>query len=424
MDLNNLINKYLERLKSEDNNIEEYYYNQLKGKSDGTILNHLVTIGKLFETDNQRNESCRNKEKDFTLENNNINLFTEQDLKDFLNCKWWNGLKSGTQKMHANRLKQYFKFSDRTDLKKLLPKRINRKTKQLSKIDLISREDLDQILKVCNLQYRTLIMVMYEGALRIDEVLNITRKDIRFNGGYATLKIVKSKTRRRDVPLIESIPYIKEYLEINDFQSKDLLFNFSSNVIVNNYLRFIIKKLTNKFPEQWNGRKLYPHLFRHSRLTELARTKLNEAQIRQFAGWSAGSTMAKVYFHLNDDDVINILTDEAVEVPKQEPKKPKICPICRTENAQENFFCWKCNNIIKEGDEKEIAVKLITQPYEIEAIKKENKELKDEVKELRQRIEKLVEISPQLFSLAKRMMIKEIPEKNIEISETDYYPIE
>ena len=376
-------NKYLERLKSKDNNIENYYYKELKGLSEGAILNHLISISKLFETEKQRSESCRNKNKDFNLNHSNINQLTLQDIKDFLDSDWWNNLSGGTQKMHINRIKKYIKYSERNDLLDLLPSKMNGKTKNLSKIDLITRKDLEQILKYSNPKYRTLFMVLYEGALRIDEALNIKEKDIKFDSAIITIiKISESKTYGRDIPVIESTPYIKEYLRTNDFEPKNKLFDFKNNTTVNNYLNFILKKLVKKYPKQWKGRKLYPHLFRHSRLTELARGKLNEAQIRKFAGWSADSTMAKIYFHLNDEDVINILTDNVVEAPKPEPRKPKICGFCDTENKQINLFCWNCGNVFSDKDKERMGVEAIIQPYEVKELRQENRELTDIVKSM------------------------------------------
>jgi len=152
---------------------------------------------------------------------------------------------------------------------------------------------------------------------------------------------------------------------------------------VNNYLIFILKKLVKKHPKQWKGRKLYPHLFRHTRLTELARGKLNEAQIRKFAGWSADSTMAKIYFHLDDEDVINILTNNVVEAPKPEPRKPKMCEICNTENNQINLFCWKCGNVFSEEDKEQMGVEAIIQPQEVKELRQENKELREEMNKLK-----------------------------------------
>jgi len=387
-------NIYLKRLKSKNNNIEDYYYKELKGNAESTILNHLISISKLFETEKQRNEGLRAKNKDFHLEHNNINKFTEQDIKDFLDSEWWNNLSGGTQKMHTNRIKKYLKYSMRNDLLELFPTKFNGKTEELSNIDLITRKDLEQILKYCNIQYKTLLMILYEGALRLAEVLSIRKKDIREESPIITrLKITESKTKKRDIVVIEATPYIKEYLESNDFEAEDKLFDFKYNIYVNNYLNIIKRKLIKKYPKKWKGRRLYPHLFRHSRLTELAKTRMNEAQIKRFAGWTAGSTMAKVYFHLNDEDVINILIDNVVEAPKPEPIKPVMCKICNTENAQNSITCWKCKNILNEEDKQKLYIETIIQPDEVKELRQENKRLNDKLDNLTEKIERFMNIA-------------------------------
>ncbi len=351
----------------------------------------------MFESEKQRSNSQRNLNKDFTLKNNNINQLTEQDIKDFLDSDWWNNLSGATQKGHVNKIGNYFKYSERKDLLELLPTKINGKSKELSKIDLISREDLNQVLKYSNLKYKTLFMILYEGALRIDEVLNIRWKDIKFNSGYTILKISESKTYGRDIPVIESTFYIKEYTGINDFEPDDKLFDFKYNNTVNNYLNVILKRLIKKYPKQWKGRKLYPHLLRHSRLTELARGKLNEAQIRKFAGWSADSSMAKVYFHLDDSDVINILiTDKVVKAPKPEPIEPKMCEICNTENNQQNLFCWRCGNVINEEDREKMGIEVIIQPHKVEELREENKDLINQLAETNKKVDRLEESNERM----------------------------
>ena len=55
--LNGYISKYLAKLESSRNNIEEYYLKKLTGISLGTQLNHLMSICKLFENNDQRNMS-------------------------------------------------------------------------------------------------------------------------------------------------------------------------------------------------------------------------------------------------------------------------------------------------------------------------------------------------------------------------------
>ena len=365
--LNGLISKYLNKFKSSENNIEEYYLKELTGLSLGTQLNHLIALNKLFETDEQRNISGKLKPNNKILENVNVNHLTKENILDLLRSEWYQSLKGQTQQLNIRRIRTYLKYSKRNDLVELLPKKFKIKTKQLSKTDLITRDDLDTILKFSNLRGRTLIMVMYEGALRRDELLNIRKKHIKFERGYIILKVAESKTIKRDIPLVESIPYLKEYFYTNFFEPDDLIFPYNEAHYLNIYLTGLKNRIAKKYPE-WKSKKLYPHLFRHSRLTELALSKLNEPQLRKIAGWTANSKMASIYFHLDDSDIISIMTDNVVQKPK--PKRVKIvnCPICNVENSELNIFCWKCSNVLDKEKRMKAGIQLIKQSSETENI--------------------------------------------------------
>jgi len=49
------VEKYLSRLNSKENNIDNYYNKELRNLSIGTKIMYLVSICKLFETDEWRN---------------------------------------------------------------------------------------------------------------------------------------------------------------------------------------------------------------------------------------------------------------------------------------------------------------------------------------------------------------------------------
>lgn len=365
------IEKYLYKLRSKENNIGEYHSKEMRDLSNKSKIIYLISICKLFENDEQRNRSRRIKELNpKPLKNVDVDKLTKQDINNYLSCKWFLNLSNATKNQHLVKVKKYLRFSKREDLIEALgDKRFKEKKKTLSKNDLISRDDLELILKHCNLKLRTLIMVMYEGALRVDETLNIRFKHVKFNGGYINLRIETSKTKMRDLPLTESIPYLKEYFDNRNFEPDDKIFPYDWNTSLNVFLYNLAKKLAIKFPDRWKGRKLNPHIFRHSRLTELAAGKLNEAQIRKFAGWEPGSPMPEIYFHLDDSDIIQILTDDEVQRPKPKKFKSINCPICNSENNQQNYYCWKCNNIIDKEKLVEAELYLINLTSEVSVMK-------------------------------------------------------
>lgn len=191
------VEKYLYRLKSKENNIDNYYTKEMRNLSIGSKIMYLISICKLFETNEQRNiKRGGNGLYSEPIETVDVNSLSKRDINEFLKCEWFNRLTNHTKNQHLIRIKKYLKFSNRQDLVKELGGLLFKEEKRiLSKNDLISREDLKFILEHCNLKLRTLLMVLYEGALRIDEALNIQCKHIRFNGGYAILRVEKSKTK-------------------------------------------------------------------------------------------------------------------------------------------------------------------------------------------------------------------------------------
>ncbi len=124
---------------------------------------------------------------------------------------------------------------------------------------------------------------------------------------------------------------------------------------------------------------LIEHLFRHSRLTELALTKLNEPQLNRIAGWTPNSNMGRVYFHLDDDDIIEIMTDGEIQKPKPKKFRPIICPICNVENNHQNHFCWKCNNVLDESKSVEAGLYLINQTGKVDTLNTEFSEIKEKI---------------------------------------------
>ena len=114
-----------------------------------------------------------------------------------------------------------------------------------------------------------------------------------------------SKTKPRPIPIIYSIPYLSQWL--NNHPNRD---NPNASLFVRLYkgkygqytttgLYLIIKNIAKCL-----NKEIYPHLFRHSRLTELAK-HLTEAELCKFAGWVIGSKQARRYVHLAHEDVEN-----------------------------------------------------------------------------------------------------------------------
>lgn len=190
---------------------------------------------------------------------------------------------------------------------------------------------------------------------------------------YAEVRISQGKTGPRTVPLIDSIPYLKEYL-LEEHQSASnpnswLFVSMGNNrgskltyeglsshyeYYKKRYFPSLLKNETipepdkslirNMLTKPWN---LY--VFRHSALTEKSQV-LTEAVLRQHSGWSTGSKMPQVYIHLSDESS-KILLEKKGMIRKGDAKttdllRPRLCPNCSESNRHDARFCAHCRMVL------------------------------------------------------------------------------
>jgi integrase/recombinase XerD len=252
--------------------------------------------------------------------------------------------------------------------------------------DLWTQEDDLVFLKwVTNKRDRCYHTVARDLSARPHEILNLKIKDIVFktvDGGkqYAEV-LVNGKTGSRHIPLIQSIPYIKEWLSNHPSRN-----NSSSPLFVGlgrsslgkqltiNGLYAIYKYYKEKFfpklledttvpnesKEKIKGllsKPFNPYIRRHSALTEKS-TKLKSSTLNQHAGWSPNSDMAQKYIHYFGNESSESLLEAYGIVTKDNipinTLNPKICPNCNEGNTQDARFCSKCKMIMSFDGYQEV----------------------------------------------------------------------
>jgi len=169
------------------------------------------------------------------------------------------------------------------------------------------------------------------------------------NENYLKLTFPESKTQKRVLPLVFSLPYIKNYINkshaYNDdpnayiFYGTDKYRKISYNAVRKQLL--IAKRKTGL------KKAVNPHNFRHSRASYLA-NHLTESQMKYYFGWTQGSNMASIYVHLSGRDLdpailgrINGLKEVKKEV-RDDILNPKVCPRCKENNESSSKYCDKC----------------------------------------------------------------------------------
>ena len=175
--------------------------------------------------------------------------------------------------------------------------------------DMLSEEEIKFLIQNCkNLRDSTVIALLWDTGMRIGEFLGLRIKDITLTKTICHVKVY-GKTGGRQVPLTFSVPYLVNYF--NHFRGnarpEDPLFTtLEHNTVSNSPMDYPhVSKLLHDLKERTNfPKRLYPHLFRHSRATHYANF-LTEAQAKVFLGWAGASAMIARYVHLSGRDIDN-----------------------------------------------------------------------------------------------------------------------
>jgi integrase/recombinase XerD len=220
--------------------------------------------------------------------------------------------------------------------------------------ELLTEDEVKNLIRACqNPRDRSVIAVLWESGCRVGELLTLQIKHVSFEENLTRIT-VHGKTGSRRVPLIDSTPYLAEWLENHSMREEPEAPLWVGIGTVGRNKRFeyaAMRKMLQSVARKANiKKKVNPHNFRHSRATMLA-NHLTEAQMNQYFGWVTGSDMPSTYVHLSGRDVDDaILKMRGLSKPKEEEVEsslaPKKCPRCDLTNKATGKFCMRCGAIL------------------------------------------------------------------------------
>jgi integrase/recombinase XerD len=404
---------YITALINETNLVPQYKRSQIQ------ILCYLAEYYYNNHNNNKKKKHQQSQQQQGKQNNDNKKLFlfsemTRDDIISYLNTlrkpenidpmhKW-----VGTYTLRRTIIIRFFKWlyyphilpsKDRPipDVVNNIPKFKRKEISTVKPTDLWTEEDDYIFLKYCpSPRDRCYHTVSRDTSCRPSEILKLRIKDIVFkvttdgsNKQYAQVT-VNGKTGTRTLPLFNSIPYVKEWINIHHPQRANpnaffiptldkryrrfghKMSSLSLNHLYRNYrLNFFPKLLTleadNKIPEEdkqkirellrkpWN-----PYIRRHTALTQKAQI-LKDASFKQHSGWSGGSQMHLKYVHYYGNESTDVLLEAfgISSVNKDDKSKhgstnlsnkklsiPKQCPNCSEANTVDSKFCVKCKMIL------------------------------------------------------------------------------
>jgi len=214
--------------------------------------------------------------------------------------------------------------------------------------ELLTEDEVNRMAQAARTpRDRAFVLVLYDSGCRIGEVLTLKIMHVQFDE-YGAVLTVNGKTGMRRVRVIASESALASWINIHplrDNPEAPLWVSLGTNSrdvqlkhrTASDFLKVLARRAGIK-------KRVYPHLFRHSRATHLA-NHLTEAQLKQYFGWVQSSDMASTYVHLSGRDVDKRLLE--LNGIRQEEKtleefRVLFCPRCKVKNSPDSKFCNSC----------------------------------------------------------------------------------
>jgi integrase/recombinase XerD len=173
--------------------------------------------------------------------------------------------------------------------------------------DVLSRDEIDQLEQVMvNERDKLIIRVFADCGLRLDELTRLAVHDIIRSGRQAHFRVLGKRGRLRDVPIPPSLlRRLERFIEARPEElTSDRIFlthrrragMYEGLTVIGVY-----QVVKDAFRRARITKPVYPHLLRHSWMTEMLRCGMNPIQLSFIAGAST-DVIAQHYAHLTKDD--------------------------------------------------------------------------------------------------------------------------
>ncbi len=231
-------------------------------------------------------------------------------------------------------------------------KTTGRKGRKMLPEDILSEDEVLRMLDKANgIRDKAIIALLFDSGIRAGELISMRKKDVDLSTEPAHV-IVNGKTGMRKIPILFSAPYLAAYLnQLKEKKPNDALWwNMAQSHILGELDGPGLRKRLKEIAKAANiDKRMYPHLFRHSRASNYA-NRLTEQQLKAYFGWTGDSRMAATYVHLSGRDIDNAILQANGLKPKATAAETKLqvrtCSRCRQENTVEAMFCTRCGSAL------------------------------------------------------------------------------
>lgn len=244
---------------SDLNRFEEYLMTRV---SPGTAKAYMYALRRWFET----------------LNGNKPSLQLAQTHVDMLSRS---GKSANTVSLRAHAIMRYFRWKGK-------PITLDCPTIRINEPEYLVIGQIEELLAACNTVLEaTLIIVLFDTAVRISELLNLELDDIDWDGGF--ISVVRKGGREEKVNISEkALAALDKWIAVRESTSKRVFMDLTY------YRAWSILKAVGKRA----GIKVHPHIFRHSRAVHMLMNGAEMYTVKEHLGHVNIATTINIYGRL------------------------------------------------------------------------------------------------------------------------------
>lgn len=218
---------------------------------------------------------------------------------------------------------------------------------------MLSEDEIRAMLAACAggtaTRDRALISTLYESAMRIHEVAALQWSDVKFDRHFVRINTAGKTGTPRYIPLTASRGYLAEWRSAypgDPTGAQPVFITNRGKSMTYGYTKNLLQRIAGRAGIQ---KHITPHLFRHSRITNMIRQGFGESVVKMVAWGSLHSEQLARYAHLANADIDAAFArhagiDLAETQTAAEPLANRICGRCHAVNQPDRNFCGVCGH--------------------------------------------------------------------------------
>ncbi len=242
---------------------------------------------------------------------NKINKIMVEEFSASLGMQ---GLWVKTVNYHIVALRAFLKYLLRNDVNAISPDKLELAKLSPKQLTYLSQKEIEKFFKIAEtidykdiIKYRNIaiLYVLYGSGLRVSELINLKRKQIKTDNNQ--FSITGKGSKQRAVFITNNAKEaVEKYLTFRSDSSPFLFISLSNNSLWKQLTRVSIEEMVKKYAKLANiDKKVTPHTLRHSFATSLLMKWADIRSVQALLGHSSITT-TQIYTHVVDSHLQKI----------------------------------------------------------------------------------------------------------------------